>query len=395
MKMPIYLDYHATTPVDPRVLEAMLPYFTQSFGNPASASHSHGWQAEAAVAKARNQVANLIHAKEREIIFTSGATESNNLALFGGIGKVNGRVPHLIVSQVEHSCVLAIAKELESRGVHVTYLPVNSYGQVTLDTVKAHLKPSTTMISVIFANNEIGSINPIKELGQFTREKNILLHVDAAQAVGKIPVDVNELNVDLMSISGHKIYGPKGVGALFIRSKEPRVKLDSVIFGGGQERGIRPGTLNVPGIVGFGKACEVCQTDMPEESQKIKNLRDKLESGLKSQLDRIQINGHPTERLPMNLNVSFMDTAADFLLENLSGIAVSSGSACSSANFKGSHVLSAIGVPENLAKCTLRFGLGRTTTAADIDVALQTVVSAVKKCRKVRLGSSRSNPPRG
>ncbi len=388
MKMPIYFDYHATTPVDSRVLETMVPYFTHSFGNPASASHSHGWQAEAAVTKARSQIANLIGAKEKEIIFTSGATESNNLALFGGIGKVNGHVPHLIVSQVEHSCVLAIAKELEARGVNVTYLPVNQYGQVTLETLKSHITPATTLISVIFANNEIGSINPIKEIGQFTREKNILFHVDAAQAVGKFPIDVNDLNIDLMSISAHKIYGPKGAGALFVRSREPRVKLDPVIFGGGQERGIRPGTLNVPGIVGLGKACEICQTDMKEEGSRIKKLRDKLESGLKSQLDRIQINGHPTDRLYMNLNVSFADTSPDFLLENLNGLAVSSGSACSSANMKASHVLTAIGVPENLAKCTLRFGIGRMTTEADIDYAIQTVVNAVKKCREVRLGSS-------
>lgn len=388
MKMPIYFDYHATTPVDPRVMEAMLPYFTQNFGNPASTSHSHGWQAEAAVAKARLQVANLINAKEKEIIFTSGATESNNLALFGGIGKVNGHVPHLITTQVEHSCVLSISKELQTRGVDVTFLAVNKYGQVEIETLIKAIKPQTVLISIIFANNEIGSINPIKEITRAVKQKNknILVHVDAAQAAGKFPVDVNDLDIDMLSLSAHKIYGPKGVGALFVRSKEPRVKLDQVIFGGGQERGLRPGTLNVPGIVGLGKAAEVCQNDMAEESKRIKTLRDKLENGIKSQLDNVTVNGHPTERLVMNLNVSFAHATPDFLLDNCSAIAVSSGSACSSANMKPSHVLTSIGLTEELARCSLRFGVGRTTTESDIDNAISTVVTAVKKCRQVRFG---------
>ncbi|OQW46899.1 MAG: cysteine desulfurase IscS [Proteobacteria bacterium SG_bin7] len=388
MKMPIYFDCHATTPVDPRVMEAMLPYFTQNFGNPASTSHSHGWQAEAAITKARAQVAALIGAREKEIIFTSGATESNNIALFGAIGKVNGHVPHLITTQVEHSCVLSISKELKERGVDVTFLPVNKFGQVEIETLLNSIKPQTALISIIFANNEIGTINPIKEIVKVAKEKNknLLVHVDAAQAVGKLPIDVNDLNIDMLSLSAHKIYGPKGVGALFIRSKEPRVKLDPVVFGSGQERGIRPGTLNVPGIVGLGKAAEICQNDMAEEVKRIKRLRDKLENGIKSQLENVTVNGHPTERLVMNLNVSFDNATPDFLLDNCSAIAVSSGSACSSANMAPSHVLAAIGLTEELARCTLRFGVGRMTTESDVDTAITTVVNAVKKCRQVRFG---------
>lgn len=385
-KMPIYFDYHATTPVDPRVLEVMIPYFSNAFGNPASSSHSYGWQAEAAVAKARDQVANLIGAREKEIIFTSGATESNNLGILGAIGKVNGHVPHLIVSQVEHSCVLAVAKELETRGIEVTYLPVNKYGQVEIETLKSHIKPTTTLISVIFANNEIGSINPIKEISALCKSRGIVLHVDAAQAVGKIPVNVNDLQIDLLSLSGHKIYGPKGIGALYVRSKEPRVRLDPVIFGGGQERGIRPGTLNVPAIVGLGKACEVAQIDLVSEMGRTMRLRDKLETSIKSKLSGICVNGHPTERLTINLNFSVDGCMPDFLMENLSSIAVSSGSACSSASTKPSHVLTAIGVPENLARCTLRLSVGRFTTDEEVDTAIHAVVSAINKCREIRTG---------
>lgn len=385
MKNQIYLDYHATTPVDPQVLEAMLPYFTLQFGNPASSSHSYGWQAEAAVERARTQVAEILAAKDKEIIFTSGATESNNLALFGGVGKVNGTVPHLIVSQVEHSCVLAIAKELQARGVEVTFLPVNQYGQVTVDQLQKYVKPNTKLISLIFANNEIGTINPIHEIGQFTRSRGILLHVDAAQAVGKVPIDVNELNIDLLSLSGHKVYGPKGVGALFVKSKEPRAKISPLIFGGGQERGIRPGTLNVPGIVGLGRACEIARSVMSEELPRLKQLRDHLQEILIAKVPDVKINGHPTERLAINLNISFAGCLPDLLSQSINRLAVSSGSACSSTSLHASHVLTALGLPEDIARCTIRFGLGRFTTEQDIDEASQIVIAAIAKCRQIKV----------
>jgi len=371
-------------------MTAMLPFISENFGNPASSTHAFGWKAESAVNEARKQVATLIGAKEKEIIFTSGATESNNLGILGAMGDTNGQTPHFITSEIEHSCVLAISKELENRGVEVTYLPVNKFGQVEPTVLLKSIKANTRLVSIMFANNEIGSINNILELSKITRQKEVLLHVDAAQAVGKIPVDVYDFGIDLLSLSAHKLYGPKGVGALFVRSQEPKVRLKSVIFGGGQERGIRPGTLNVPGIVGLGKACELFRLDMTEEIQRTKKLRDILETEIKKNVGDIVINGHPVERLPMNLNISFCGCLPDLLLENLSGIAVSSGSACTSASMQASHVLRAIGVSEELARSTVRFGVGRFTSEEDIYKACEIVSSAVKKCRSVKFKELRT-----
>lgn len=383
-KALIYLDYHATTPVDPRVMHTMLPFFSESFGNPASSTHSFGWKAEASVNEARKQVAALIGAKDKEIIFTSGATESNNLAIFGVLNTFNGTPSHFITSEIEHSCVLAIAKELENRGVEVSYLPVNKYGQVEPDTLLKAIKPTTRLVSIMLANNEIGTINNVSALSKIVRLKGIPLHVDGAQAVGKIPVNVYEMGIDILSISAHKFYGPKGIGALFIRGQEPKIRLTNIIHGGGQERGIRPGSLNVPGIVGLGKACEIFKNDMNEEIVRTRRLRDILETELKKGLENITVNGHPTERLPMNLNISFSGCMPDLLIESLTGVAASSGSACSSASMHSSHVLKAIGVSDELARSTLRFGVGRYTSEEDILKASEMICAAVKKCRSVK-----------
>lgn len=380
---PIYLDYHSTTPVDPRVLETMMPYFTNAFGNAASRNHQFGWTAEEAVELARTQVAALIGAQAKEIIFTSGATESNNLALRGVAEMYAERGNHIVVSSVEHKAVLDTAKYLETSGFEVTYVPVDQYGMVTLEAVKAAVTDKTILISVMAANNEIGTINPIPEIGAFAKEKGVLFHTDAVQAIGKMPIDVNSWNVDLLSMTAHKIYGPKGIGALYVRRKNPRVRLSPLMMGGGHERGMRSGTLNVPGIVGFGKACEILKTEMPLEIERLKKLRDRLYSGLTSQLDEVTLNGHPTMRLPNNLNVSFAYVEGEGLMMSIPDVAVSSGSACTSASLEPSYVLRAIGVGEELAHSSLRFGLGRFTTEAEVDAAIEQTVKAVKRLREM------------
>ncbi len=381
MKFPIYLDYQATTPVDPEVLKSMLPYFSDVFGNAASRNHEFGWTAESAVELARKQIAKLIGASEREIIFTSGATESNNLAIAGVAEMYQEKGKHLITTSIEHKAVLDTCHSLEKKGFEITFLPVNHYGQVDPEAVRRAMTPQTVLVSTIWANNEIGTLNPIHEIAQLCKEKNVLFHTDAVQAAGKVPIQVESMGIDLLSITAHKIYGPKGVGALYVRRKNPRVRLSPFIHGGGHERGMRSGTLNVPGIVGFGKAAELAQKLMSEETVRIKKLRDQLWNGIQSQLDEVYLNGHPIERLPNNLNVSFAYVEGESLMMGMKELAVSSGSACTSASLEPSYVLKGIGVGDDLAHTSIRFGLGRFTTQEEIDFALQKVVETVKKLR--------------
>jgi cysteine desulfurase len=381
MKLPIYLDYHATCPVDPEVLKAMLPYFTDVFGNAASRNHEYGWTAEAAVEKARGQIARLIGATDKEIIFTSGATESNNLAIRGVAEMYKEKGKHIITSPIEHKAVLDTCQDLERRGYEITYLDVDQYGQVSPEKVAAAIRPDTILVSVMFANNEIGTINPIAEIGKVCKAKGVLFHTDAVQAAGKTEIDVNAMGIDLLSITAHKIYGPKGIGALYVRRKGPRVRLEPIIHGGGHERGMRSGTLNVPGIVGFGKACEVAQRVMKDEIPRIRALRDKLWAGIQAELDEVYVNGHPTERLPNNLNVSFAYCEGESLMMGMKELAVSSGSACTSASLEPSYVLKSIGVGEDLAHTSIRFGLGRFTTEEEVEFATKRVVATVKKLR--------------
>jgi cysteine desulfurase len=381
MKLPIYLDNHATTPMDPEVLHTMLPYFTDVFGNAASRNHEFGWTAEAAVEKARSQVARLIGASDKEIIFTSGATESDNLALLGVAEMYKEKGRHIITSPIEHKAILDSCHHLETKGFTITQVPVDKYGMVTAEAVKAAIRPDTILVSIMAANNEIGTINPIAEIGKICREHGVFFHTDAVQAIGKTPIDVEKMNIDLLSMSAHKMYGPKGIGALYVRRKNPRVRLAPIIHGGGHERGMRSGTLNVTGIVGFGKAAELAQKNMESEMTRIKGLRDKLWDGIRSQLDEVYLNGHPTERLPNNLNVSFAFVEGESLMMGMKELAVSSGSACTSASLEPSYVLKAIGVGEDLAHTSIRFGLGRFTTEAEIDYTIEKVVSTVKKLR--------------
>jgi cysteine desulfurase len=383
MKFPIFLDYHSTTPVDPEVMKTMLPYFTDVFGNAASRNHEYGWTAEAGVEKARAQVAALIGASEKEIIFTSGATESNNLALTGVVEMYAEKGNHIITTPIEHKAVLDTCKYLETKGCEVTYLPVDQYGRVNPEDVRKAITPKTVLVSVMFANNEIGTVQPIAEIGKVCKEAGVLFHTDAVQAVGKVPVDVQSMGIDLLSITAHKIYGPKGVGALYVRRKGPRVRLSPLIHGGGHERGMRSGTLNVPGIVGFGKACEIARQKMPEESARLKRLRDQLWAGLQAELDELYLNGHPTERLPNNLNVSFAYVEGESLIMGMKELALSSGSACTSASLEPSYVLKAIGVGEDLAHTSIRFSVGRFTTEEEISFATKKVVEAVKKLREL------------
>jgi cysteine desulfurase len=383
MKYPIFLDYHSTTPVDPEVMKTMLPYFTDVFGNAASRNHEFGWTAEAAVEKARAQIAALIGASEKEIIFTSGATESNNLALTGVVEMYAEKGNHIITTPIEHKAVLDTCKYLESKGCEVTILPVDQYGRVNPEDVRKAITPKTILVSVMFANNEIGTVQPVAEIGKVCKEAGVLFHTDAVQAVGKVPVDVQAMGIDLLSITAHKIYGPKGVGALFVRRKGPRVRLSPLIHGGGHERGMRSGTLNVPGIVGFGKACEIARQKLPEESARLARLRDRLWEGLKAELDELYLNGHPTERLPNNLNVSFAYVEGESLIMGMKELAVSSGSACTSASLEPSYVLKAIGVGEDLAHTSIRFSVGRFTTEEEIELATRKVVEAVKKLREL------------
>ncbi len=369
LKLPVYLDNHATTAVDPRVLDAMLPYFTEKFGNAASRSHEFGWKAEDAVENARGQVAALIHASPREIIFTSGATESNNLAIKGLAEAYRGKGNHIITQATEHKAVLDTCKRLEASGCEVTYLPVHPDGLIDLDDLRGAITPKTILISIMYANNEIGVIQPIEAIGKIAKEKKVLFHVDAAQAAGKIPIDVQKAGIDLLSISAHKIYGPKGVGALYVRRKDPRVDLSAMIDGGGHERGMRSGTLNVPGIVGLGRACELCQKEMAEESERLRRFRDKLKDAITNGLEGTSINGSMDHRLPGNLNLSFAGVEGDALLMGINDVAVSSGSACTSATLEPSYVLRALGVLEDLAHSSIRFGIGRFNTDEEIEYA--------------------------
>jgi cysteine desulfurase len=383
MKFPIYMDNHSTTPMDPRVLEAMLPYFIEKFGNAASRNHQFGWEAEEAVENARKQIARLIHCDAKEIVFTSGATESDNLALKGAVEMYKEKGDHVITCATEHRAVLDTCKALEKRGIKVTYLPVEKDGRVNPDEVRKAITDKTILISIMLANNEIGTIHPIAEIGKIAKEKGILFHCDATQGVGKIPVDVEALKVDLMSFTSHKIYGPKGVGALYVRKKGPRVRLVPQIDGGGHERGMRSGTLPVPLIIGFGKACELCEQDMPVESKRIAAMRDRLQTQIMKDLDECYLNGHQTERLPHNLNISFAYVEGEALLMGVKEIALSSGSACTSATLEPSYVLRALGVGSDLAHSSIRFGLGRFTTDEEVDYTAKRMVEAVTRLREM------------
>jgi cysteine desulfurase len=381
LKLPIYMDNHATTRVDPRVVEVMLPYFGERFGNAASRSHEFGWKAEEAVENGRAQIAKLIGAHPREIIFTSGATESINLALKGRAEADREKGNHIITQATEHKAVLDVCKHLEKLGCEVTYLPVDREALVDLDDLRRAITPKTILISILYANNEVGTIEPIGEIGKIAKGKGVLLHVDAAQAIGKIPVDVERLGIDLLSISAHKLYAPKGVGALYVRRKNPAVELAPMIDGGGHERGMRSGTLNVPGIVGFGKACEICEKEMLAETARIVTLRDKLERLLLDGLADVRINGSMKKRLPNNLNMSFAGVEGEALMMGINDVAVSSGSACTSLNIEPSHVLRAMGISEDLAHSSIRFGLGRFNTEEEVDYVAARVIETVSRLR--------------
>lgn len=386
MKLPIYLDNNATTQVDPRVLEAMLPYFTEIFGNAASRNHAFGWQAEEGVEGARETIAAAIGADPKEIVFTSGATESDNLAIKGVAEMYRSKGDHIITATTEHKAVIDTCKALERNGFRVTYLPVDREGFIGPDQLREAITDKTILVSIMHANNEIGTLQDIKALGAVCREKGVLFHTDATQAVGKVPFNVDELNVDLASFSAHKIYGPKGVGALYVRKRKPRVRLVAQMDGGGHERGMRSGTLNVPGIVGFGKAVELAVTEMAQDTAHAVGLRDRLWTRLQQELDELYINGpdpleNPGSRLPGNLNVSFAYVEGEAMMMGIKDIAVSSGSACTSASLEPSYVLKALGVGEDLAHTSIRFGIGRFTTEEEIDYTIDQVVTAVKKLR--------------
>ncbi|MFZ1747997.1 MAG: IscS subfamily cysteine desulfurase [Nitrospirales bacterium] len=383
MKLPIYLDSHSTTPCDPRVVETMLPYFTEKFGNAASRNHSFGWEAEEGVEVARKQIAQLIHADPKEIIFTSGATESDNLALQGVVEMYREKGNHIITSSTEHRAVIDTAKYLEKKGVKVTFLPVDKTGMVSPDDVRNAITDKTILISIMMANNEIGTINPVAAIGKVAKEKSVLFHCDATQGVGKIPVNVQEMGIDLMSFTAHKIYGPKGVGALYVRRKAPRVRLEAMMYGGGHERGMRSGTLAVPLIVGFGKACELCEQEMATESIRMAKMRDRLQEGIMKGMDEVYLNGHPTERLPHNLNISFAYVEGEALLMGVKEIALSSGSACTSATLEPSYVLRALGVGSDLAHSSIRFGLGRFNTDEEVEYTIDRMIKAVTHLREM------------
>jgi cysteine desulfurase len=383
IQLPVYLDNHATTPVDPRVLDTMLPYFREVFGNSASRNHEFGWKAEEAVENARAQVAKLINASPKEIIFTSGATESDGLAIRGIAEMYREKGNHIITQVTEHKAVLDTCKRLEKEGYEVTYLPVQKDGRIRLDDLRRAITPKTILISIMYANNEIAVVQPINEIGKIAKEKGIFFHTDAVQAVGKIPVDVQKDGIDLLSISAHKIYGPKGVGALYVRRRNPRVQLVAQIDGGGHERGMRSGTLNVPGIVGLGKACELCMNEMAEESVRLKALRDRLTKAIMSQLDETFINGSMEHRLPHSVNISFAYVEGESMLMGINDVAVSSGSACTSATLEPSYVLKALGVGEDLAHTSIRFGIGRFNTEEEVDYVVNRVVETVTRLREL------------
>jgi len=385
MTKPVYLDYHATTPVDPRVLEAMLPYFSDDFGNPASRQHAYGWKAQEAVDRARAEIAALIGASAGEIVFTSGATESNNLAIKGAAQSCrakNDRGDHLVTVATEHKSVLDSVKSLERAGWRVTWLGVDADGFIRLDELRAAVTERTVLVSVMAANNEIGVLQPLAEIGAIVQEAGAMLHTDAAQAAGKVPIDVNAMGIDLLSLTGHKYYGPKGSGALYIRRKKPRIQLACQIDGGGHEQGMRSGTFNVPGIVGLGRAAAICRSEMAAESTRLTALRDRLLEGLRRGLDEVRVNGSLQHRLPHNLHVSFDQVEGESLLMALGDLAVSTGSACSSGSQAPSHVLQAIGAVGDTAGASIRFGLGRTSTEAEIDFAIERVTTVVKSLRR-------------
>lgn len=400
---PIYLDHHATTPVDPAVLEAMLPYFKENFGNPSSSMHPYGWDASNALNTARKQVADCIGAKPKEIAFTSGATEANNWVLQGILAdplkmkeahnqacesQTSQWPPHIITTNAEHKSILEPFKNAQKQGVELTLLPVDKYGQIQPELVDEAIKNNTILVSVIFANNEVGTINPIKKIGQITKKRGVFFHTDATQAVGKLPIDVNEMGIDFLSLSAHKLYGPKGGGALFIRNQSPKCTLEPFIVGGGQERGLRSGTVNVPAVVGLGKACEIASKNRESESARLTQLRDQLtelvEQGLRdiNSSVKLVINGHPSQKLFMNASLSFTNVCFDEMIRHIGPLAVSAGSACSSASASPSYVLKAIGLSDDLANSTLRIGLGRSTTLQDIQKAAKILVEAAKKSAK-------------
>jgi cysteine desulfurase len=379
--LPIYLDNHATTRTDPRVLDAMLPYFTEHYGNAASRTHSFGWKAEEAVELARSQVAALIGAEAKEIIFTSGATESDNLAIKGAARMQRRQGNHIVTVQTEHHAVLDPCRRLQSEGFDVTFLPVDRFGRVTQDQVADALTPRTILVSVMLANNEVGTLQPVAEIGKLCKERGVLLHTDATQAAGKVPIDVETLHADLISLSAHKMYGPKGVGALYVRRRSPHVRLEPLFDGGGHERGMRSGTLNVPGIVGFGEACAIAAVEMAGECVRVRALRDRLLARLRAALDGVHVHGSMEHRLSGNLNVSFEGIDGDALLVALPDLAVSTGSACSSHGASGSHVLESIGVPPALLQSATRFGLGRFTSEEEVEYAAGRVIEVVRKLR--------------
>jgi cysteine desulfurase len=383
LHLPIYMDNHATTAVDPRVLEAMMPYFSVKFGNAASRNHSFGWEAEAAVEAAREQIARLIGATAKEIIFTSGATESNNLAIKGIAEMYRERGNHIITQVTEHKAVLDTCKRLEKYGYRVTYLPVKADGLIDIEDLKRAMDDKTILVTIMAANNEIGVLQPIAEIGKLCHEKGVLFHTDAVQAVGKVPVDVIADNIDVLSLSGHKIYGPKGVGALYVRRRNPRVQIAAQIDGGGHERGMRSGTLNVPGIVGLGKACEIAQQEMKSEAAHLTALRDGLKNKLESALDYVHVNGSMEHHLPGNLNMSFVYVEGESLLMGINDVAVSSGSACTSATLEPSYVLKALGLGDDVAHSSIRFGLGRFNTQLEVDYVAAKVIDVVKHLRQL------------
>ncbi|MBI4374101.1 MAG: aminotransferase class V-fold PLP-dependent enzyme [Deltaproteobacteria bacterium] len=382
VKLPIYLDNHATTPVDPHVFEAMKPYLTDVFGNAASSTHEVGWKAEAAIEKALEQVAHLIHAEPKEILWTSGTTESINLAVIGAAQSYRNRGNHIITCVTEHRSSLGPSKHLETIGFKVTFLPVDSEGCLDPNDLKKAITPQTILISLMAANNEIGTIHPIRKIGKIAKERGILFHVDAAQGCGRIPIDVEEMGIDLLSMSAHKVYGPKGAGALYIRKKNPNVRIAPILYGGSQEGEIRPGTLAVPNVAGMGKAFEIAGENLAKESEEILRLREKLKEGILKNLDNVFLNGHPTQRLAGNLNLSFPPLRSSDILSDLRGVAVSSGSACASGSLEPSYVLKALGVGDERGRSSIRFGIGRFNTEEEIDYATQAVTRTVKKLRQ-------------
>ena len=383
VSLPIYMDNHATSPLDPRVLEAMMPYFTNKFGNAASRNHSFGWEAEQAVENAREQIAKLIGATAKEIIFTSGATESNNLAIKGIAEMYKERGNHIITQVTEHKAVLDTCKRLEKYGYRVTYLPVKADGLIDMEDLRRAIDDKTILVSIMFANNEIGVIQPVAEIGKLCHEKGVIFHTDAVQAVGKVPVDVNAMNIDVLSLTAHKLYGPKGVGALYVRRRNPRVQISAQIDGGGHERGMRSGTLNVPSIVGFGNACEIAREEMATEAVRLTAMRNHLRDKLESALDYVEVNGSWEHRLPGNLNMSFVYVEGESLLMGINDVAVSSGSACTSATLEPSYVLKALGLGDDVAHSSIRFGLGRFNSMAEVDYVADKVIGIVKKLREL------------